>query len=135
MILVDLDALLIRNPLSIRRGDTDSSHTDFFEEVFGSEHFKSHPTEFDIISSTDHGHSQNDFPYGSKWVQPHYPSVIRMCTGFVFFRFSVEVEALVHMVFGYQQGTVRYSDPHLIALLSYMLCCCYVMFCYVMMLC
>ena len=90
MILVDLDALIIRNPLSILRDD---------HLPVAWNH-----TEFDIISSADHGHSQRDFKWGEKWVQDIFPYTIRLCTGFIYFRFSQHVENLLFVVSEYLKG-------------------------------
>lgn len=105
MLLVDLDALVIRNPHSIRSGDRTPSRSEFFAATLGAD-FALHP-EFDIISSTDHGHASRDFPWGSQWKLPFYPYDIRLCTGFIFLRYSADMAALVRMVWEYQQGDTR----------------------------
>jgi hypothetical protein len=88
MLLVDLDALLIKSPRGIL---ADQSRGDFFNNIY-------HTTTplFDIISSTDHGHSRKHFPYAHNWGD------IRLCTGFILFRYSVDVVDLLKVVLAYQ---------------------------------
>ena len=98
MLLVDLDAVLMRNPRGIF---SDHSQSKSFYERFGT------PTPaFDIISSTDHGHDIRHFPFAHNWGD------IRLCTGFIFFRYSLEVEALLRVVLAYQSQFGQVCTVH-----------------------
>ena len=78
MLLIDIDALLLKNP------------RDLFSDTASS-------SLVDIISSTDHGHSRKQFHYGHNWGH------IRLCTGFIWFRYSVDMAELLQIVHEYQE--------------------------------
>lgn len=67
LLVIDVDALLIKDPLWIF-------------QTYGS---------FDIVSSRDHG--PPDLPLGSHWGNG------RLCTGFIYFRYSTPVMELVEL--------------------------------------
>lgn len=82
MLLIDLDAILLKSPRTIYSASSSLTSTATLI--------------YDIISSTDHGHTRRQFPYSHNWGN------IRLCTGFIWFRYSEDMADLLQTVLAYQ---------------------------------
>lgn len=77
MILCDIDAVLIRDPMLVLMDGSTSELNQL---------------PYDIIGSRDHGHDSSSFPYSDNW------GTARFCAGFLYFRYSVHTDSLARLV-------------------------------------